>query len=441
MRLRLCLCLLMSALLLPRSIHAEDETAQRLARLEKLVQEQAAVIEKLQKGEYSEADISPQPRETTARQAALNSALLDNRIDNLHFAVRATSVVQGTVNGDDAGLRHDIDRGQDDTTNGVNDDTHDKADANIAFGLEIQAPAGDRGLAYLMLEGGHGDGLAENLPTWVGTNETLESEDIMVTQLYYQHSFLDEELIIRAGMLDPSTLFDCNAYANNGDTQFLSNGLVNAHNVDWPDRRRGYGLDLSWAPTAAISASIGIYDGDGDWDAISRDVFAIAEIGFHPLLNGTHPGHYRMYTWSNNDNQRRTWLDDDDELGWGVGISFDQEISNALGVFARYSYADENQYEVAQTWSAGLAFFGRTWGREQDMLGMAIGQSYLSGEYRRTLAAGFDAAPETFFELFYRCRINDVLAVTPDIQLVRNAMCDRKAETVGIFGMRAQLDF
>ncbi len=66
----------------------------------------------------------------------------------------------------------------------------------------------------------------------------------------------------------------------------------------------------------------------------------------------------------------------------------------------------------------------------------------LSENYEDILdAAGIDAADEGHFEAYYSFAINENVVVSPDIQVVYNALGDDDYETVWIWGLRGQITF
>jgi carbohydrate-selective porin OprB len=113
-----------------------------------------------------------------------------------------------------------------------------------------------------------------------------------------------------------------------------------------------------------------------------------------------------------------------------------------LTLFGRFGYQDEDIYKFDIAWSAGLALSGNFWGRNDDVLGIAYGQALLSDYYENALKAdGVSPDDEGHFEAYYNIVVNDHVAVTPDIQVVINALGDSDYDTVVIGGIRGQITF
>jgi len=146
---------------------------------------------------------------------------------------------------------------------------------------------------------------------------------------------------------------------------------------------------------------------------------------------------------------------------YGVGINFDQELTDNIAMFGRVGWAKADMADKASTtatlmtdnevvnlaWSAGVQFDGAMWNREDDMVGIAIGQNRGGDDYAGSVAGNQDNA-ETIAELYYNYAATDYLALTPFAQAIisprgvahRYTSADSK-DTIVIFGVRAQLDF
>jgi len=95
------------------------------------------------------------------------------------------------------------------------------------------------------------------------------------------------------------------------------------------------------------------------------------------------------------------------------------------------------------SWSGGIQLNGSCWSREDDVLGLAIGQLFPSVQYSD---AGNGGAGEGHFEAYYRCQLNPHLAVSPDIQVIWNPLgishgYQGDNTTIWVYGLRGQVDF
>ena len=86
---------------------------------------------------------------------------------------------------------------------------------------------------------------------------------------------------------------------------------------------------------------------------------------------------------------------------------------------------------------------GSLWNREDDVLAFAVGQAVPSDDYEKSNTV-LNARAETHFEIYYSYKVNDHLALSPDVQIIWNPYGDDASvgdDTIAVFGMRGQVDF
>ncbi len=354
-------------------------------------------------------------------------------LGNLEFSLGATSVVQGTVNNGDNYRR----------TPGI-DQKGDDADVSYSVDFEIGAPIGKNGQAFIHIEAGEGDGLNDEVSGLTGVNADAlgDSVDLEMAELWYEHSFMAGKIITTVGKLDPVGYFDANEVANDETSQFLADQFVNNIAVDFPDYT--YGLRLSWFPADWFELNLGALESDSDYEDIFHDSFLIAEAVFKTKIRGL-VGNYRFYAWGNyGDHEKIRDPLQNSKNGQGFGLSFDQQLSENITGFCRYGQQTNDIYAIERAWSAGFQVAGRKWSREDDTFGLAFGVADITSAYRdiELRQNGFGITPaEKRIEAYYRFHVNDQLAISPDFQWVDGLAGSADADSVAIFGVRAQLDF
>ncbi|WP_373322730.1 carbohydrate porin [Aromatoleum toluolicum] len=113
----------------------------------------------------------------------------------------------------------------------------------------------------------------------------------------------------------------------------------------------------------------------------------------------------------------------------------------------RYGQSNAGTVAFDRAVTVGGEFTGNAWGRGADGLGFAYGWLRSSSGFRRDTAAdptlvGFAAdGAEQVAELYYRWRVNEQLALTPDLQHVRRAAADRYTKPITAVGLRALYAF
>lgn len=243
-----------------------------------------------------------------------------------------------------------------------------------------------------------------------GEREAVESE---ANQLGGSRD--KNRVVLTAGNLAVSDLFDANAYAHDGRTQLLNWSFLTHGAYDFAADARGY----SWG--AALE-----YFGD-DWAiragrfvqpkepnglpldfAIARHYGDQLELEKSYALFGQ-PGKARLLVFRNHvstggfsdalANAAVAGGVPDTALvrrlrsKTGVGLNLEQALGSDVGAFARLarSNGETEVYafaEIDRSLSVGTTIQGDSWGRPSDSVGLAYAQNGLSSSHQAFLAAG-----------------------------------------------------
>ncbi|MBN1126685.1 MAG: carbohydrate porin [Sedimentisphaerales bacterium] len=298
-----------------------------------------------------------------------------------------------------------------------------------------------------------------------GINADVMGRNAMVvTELYWDQSWMDGILQMRIGKMDLTggfehrgcpVSFDCNRYANDETKQFLNGALVNNPTIPFPDY--ALGATIHYAPEELWYLSAGIVDAQNDYRETGFNTafhdedyfFSIIETGITPQWNsdnGILQGAYRVGLW--NDPQPKSHSDTTksyrDDLG--IYVSCDQMLSRensdlqdsqGLGTFFRYGYAHNRSNDVTNFWSTGLYYQGLLEGRDQDVLGVGYAQGFFSDR-------SFMSYPEDYesvAEVYYNTRITPYLHVTPSLQYITNPGGSSSASDTVVASVRMQITF
>ena len=143
---------------------------------------------------------------------------------------------------------------------------------------------------------------------------------------------------------------------------------------------------------------------------------------------------------------------------YGFGLNFEQGLGDggATGVFGRVGWNDGETEsfvyaEADRSVSFGGQLSGARWGRQNDVLGLALAQSDLSGLHKTYLAAGgqgislgdggLNYGPEQIAEIYYAYQLSKAAALSVDYQWVHNPGYNRDRGSVSLLGMRLHLTF
>ncbi|MFH0876822.1 MAG: carbohydrate porin [Candidatus Omnitrophota bacterium] len=327
--------------------------------------------------------------------------------------------------------------------------------ADITIGKEFRDVGGK---AFLHLEVGTGNGLEDNLTLYSNVNRDADNDNnVRLTELWYEQVFLRGKVAATFGKLDPTAYFDNNDGANDETTQFLARIFRNSATIEFPDNTAG--VRMAYAPLMWLEFGYGIFDADSDWEKIGDNLFNISQVTFKTKLFDL-PGNYRFLAWHSNLSHTK-WLDtaQTKEEAFGAALSFDQKVDDVTTVFVRYGWQDPRvynpdlmatgdfNYSLKQSWSAGLQVEGKPWGRDNDVLGFAVGQVFPSDDYKKagSLSVPAPAAKtEGHLEAYYRIQVNDHLSISPDLQYIWNPFGKDAGDDIGaifVGGTRVQVDF
>jgi carbohydrate-selective porin OprB len=206
------------------------------------------------------------------------------------------------------------------------------------------------------------------------------SDRFAVRQLWWEHRFADDALIVTFGKLRARSYYNGNRFANSSVTKT--------------------GFDTF---------------GDGDF-------FSAVEVGLTPEFEGLGRGIYRFTLWHTDKSVRSG-------EGAGFTVSFDQDMGESLGLFLRYGYGDPDAARIEHLLAGGLVV-RNPFAMTGDLFGVGLSWD------RPDSAAGSEYA----FETFYRFQLTTHLQITPSFLLAINPV-NSDSDLVGVFGIRARVLF
>jgi high affinity Mn2+ porin len=285
-----------------------------------------------------------------------------------------------------------------------------------------------------------------------------------------------DRLVLTAGKLNVTDIFDDNKYVHDPRQDFLNWALIAAGSFDYAADAWGYtyGAAAEW------------YRGDWTWragvfdlsivpnSAVLTSDFSqfqlIGEVERRFSWNGR-PGAVRLTGFLTRGRMGR--YDDAVALAAATGgpaemarvrryasrpgldLNIEQEVADGVGVFARLGASDGRfeSYEytdIDQTAQAGVSLSGARWGRKDDTLAAAVVVNRLSGAGERYLNAGGlgilvgdgrlpHPGAEKILEAYYRLAVAKGLQLTLDDQFIVNPAYNRDRGPVNVIGLRLHL--
>jgi high affinity Mn2+ porin len=281
------------------------------------------------------------------------------------------------------------------------------------------------------------------------------------------------------GKLSLGDLFDGNEYSNSPRTQFMNWAVMNNGAWDYAANIRGYTYTfaaelqqgkMNYKLAAATMAEVA--NGPDLNTDIGESIALNGQISRSITIKGR-PGNIRLLGYYNtaamgnyehavvkavydNDTPNVDAIGKKGNNKYGFGISFDQELTDTWGLFARAGWNDGlNQSwsftEIDQTLSVGVLANGEKWKRPNDKLGIALAGNGISANHQRYLAFGgygfilgdgaLNYAPELIGELFYSYRpFKKTIWFTGDYQLCVNPGYNADRGPVSIFSLRVHAE-
>lgn len=308
-----------------------------------------------------------------------------------------------------------------------------------------------------------------------GERETVESD---YGQLAGEKDI--SRITLQIGKFAVHDLFDTNDYAQDTRIDFLNWSLWAAGAYDYAADRVGltYGIaaelnQKQWALRAGYFLMPTESNGNiMDWNLFARGGYiGEVELRFRPFgrpgalkvggfLNSVFSGSYADavvlanaagVTADSTIAQTRQ-----SRIKYGYYLNLQQEITDDIGVFARWSWNDgQNEImaftDIDRSLSLGVSVKGSSWGRANDTIGLGGAINMLSGPHIDFFAAGglgplvgdgrINYAPEHVLEAYYAMQLTKGLVATADYQLLVNPAYNADRGPVHVFSGRLRATF
>ena len=265
---------------------------------------------------------------------------------------------------------------------------------------------------------------------------------------------------IQAGRYAVQDIFDNNTYATDPRFDFLNWSIWAAGAFDYAADSVGYtwGVAIevnrpSWAVRLGYFLEPALTDTNSfDMNLFTRGSYvAEMELRYRPY---DRPGAVRLGSWFNrafagsyNDavalasiNPGLTANDTipltrQGRTKYGFYVNLEQELSDSVGAFARFSWNDGRTEimsftDIDTSLSVGLSIKGSSWGRPNDTIGIAGALNAISADQANYLAAGglgilvgdgaLTYGSEGIIETYYSLQVVKGIFVTADYQFLNN---------------------
>jgi high affinity Mn2+ porin len=303
-----------------------------------------------------------------------------------------------------------------------------------------------------------------------GEQETLASEPNQLSEKVDV-----SRLTVQAGRFAVSDYFDDNSYAHDPRTTFMNWSLWASGAFDYAADKIGLGYGAvaelnqkNWA----LRAGYFLMDAESnsnnfDMNLVRRGEYVMELEERYDLFGRS--GKLRVIPWINSDfsGSYRETLDNPalnldiaqtrkSRIKYGYAINIEQSVSDEVGVFGRWSWNDGHNEIMAFTdidssLSGGVSIKGKSWGRQNDTVGIGGAVNGLSRDHRDFLAAGglgpligdgaLNYRTERILETYYSYALLDTTWLTFDYQFIANPAYNADRGPVNIFSARLHAEF
>ncbi|MBT6505024.1 MAG: porin [Deltaproteobacteria bacterium] len=259
------------------------------------------------------------------------------------------------------------------------------------------------------------------------------NRDYLLTA-WYKHTFSfseDHSLGLTGGIIDATDYMDENAFANDEYTQFMNAALVNGPSAFLPSYDIGGAVEWEIAgfSVKGVAMALGTNGEEGQFEEPYN--FYGMQFGY-TVDFGLGGGNYRLIVDTTSSDFSNVAGTKKQRLSSAL-ISFDQQLGEILGAWIRFGWQDdEAAINYKDIYSGGLNISGNLWGRDYDNIG--IGYAHLRG-------GNLDVDKTDVFEIYGRFALNDIFAITGDVQYMKDSMKVGDSPDGWIFGLRATAEF
>ena len=260
------------------------------------------------------------------------------------------------------------------------------------------------------------------------------NRDYLLTA-WYKHTFTfseDHTLGLTGGIIDATDYLDENAFSNDEFTQFMNEALVNGPNAFLPSYDIGGAVEweIGAFSVKGVAMAMGTNGEEGEFEE-PYNYYGI-QFGYR-LDSALGEGNYRLLVDTTSSDFSNVAGTAKERMSCTL-ISFDQQLGEILGAWIRFGWQldDEAAMDCSDLYSGGLNISGNLWGRENDNVG--IGYAHLTG-------GNLELDHTDVFEAYGRFALNDIFAITGDVQYMKDSMKEGDSPSGWIFGLRATAEF
>jgi len=271
-------------------------------------------------------------------------------------------------------------------------------------------------------------------------NPLHDDEGEKLNNLYWRQIWNQGDIVFIGGFHDPADFVD--VYALTDPLKHFSNlaFLTGAGAMNIPSSGSLGAMAGSWLSNNFYLQG-GLADSNGDptdplegFDTITsdREYFTNVEIGWTTSPERAYLDNIHLTLWH---------VDERDEVGtedgWGAAFSASRWLQDRFLPFLKAGYAHDSGSLLEKSVSIGIGYQPQIIGNDADNI-LAIGFNW--GEPNSAVfGSGLD--DQYSVEAFYRWQLTREIAVTPNIQYIRDPALNPEEDNIWLIGLRARFAF
>lgn len=230
---------------------------------------------------------------------------------------------------------------------------------------------------------------------------------------------------ILVGRFDPMDYLSVLGYANPW-TAFSNLATLLSPSIAFPDASWGAGggtwLGDQWYVKGSVNDANGTLTNYKFFEE-GAELFKWGEVGWSPTRDERYTTNIHATFWHVDE---RDDLEIDSAQGFTLGANWTTKDKRWM-YFARGGWADGDAAFYEESYTLGMM---RKFRRNSDLLGLAL-------NWGQPPQSGLDA--QTTGEFFYRLQLAENLAITPNLQLLRDPALNAEEDAVWVTGLRIRL--
>jgi porin len=251
------------------------------------------------------------------------------------------------------------------------------------------------------------------------------------TNFYWRQRLNEGRITVLAGFLDATDYVDVYALASPW-TGFLNFAFSTGSQTIPVPNDAALGAAVGAMLTDNLFIIGGLVDSNADptefWQGFDtffseHEFFKTIEIGWTPSQDRIYLDNVHLTLWHADEREEAAT-----PSGWGMNVSWTKYIAGKWLPFVRAGWADDGGSLMQKSAGVGVGYqpnpgknllgVGLNWGEpNEDTWGPGLRDQYTA-------------------ELFYRWQLSKAIAITPDLQFIKNPALDPEAGSIWVFGLR-----